>query len=332
MDQKYIEAIRALPLNLQQLLMNVSETTQKRVREICIRAEKPLVISTFDGERFVSKNGTLQRNFYDNLYIVSKKEIMECVKVLTEYSLHSYQDKINMGYITIQGGHRAGIVGSCVLENNEIKSVNDISSINLRIARQVKGVADCLVRNIYKDQVYSTLIAGAPASGKTTMLRDIASSLANGTIGYFTKISIIDERGELAAVKNGVAQNDVGVLTDVLDGYQKGIGMLIAIRSMSPKAIILDEIGGYGDTVAIRQSLNAGVKVIATVHAGSMEELLRKRHIVALMNEGAFEKIVFLDGADKPCTVKEIIHTSVNESAEKAMLYRHSTIKENAPC
>lgn len=327
-----MEAIKALPINLQQLLSNVSEATQKRVREICIRAERPLVISTFDGERFISNNGTLQINFYDNLYVVTKKEMIECIKVLTEYSLHSYQDKINMGYITIQGGHRAGIVGSCVLENNEIVSVTDISSINLRIARQVKGVSDHLVKNIYKDQVYSTLIAGAPASGKTTMLRDIACSLANGKTGFFTKISMIDERGELAAVKNGVAQNDVGVLTDVLDGYQKGVGMMIAIRSMSPKVIVLDEIGGYSDTVAIRQSLNAGVKVIATVHAGSMEELLRKKHILALMNEGAFEKIVFLDGSDKPCTVREIIHTSVNESAEKAMLYRHSSKKENAPC
>lgn len=329
MDKKYIQAVNSLPDNLKKLLLCIDEKEQQNIREISIRVEKPLVISTFSCELFIDKKGNLKKNISNDLYIISKKEVLECIKVLTEYSIHSYQDKINSGYITIEGGHRVGVVGSCVISNNEIISVTDISSINLRIARQIKGVSDNLVLPLYKEKVFSTLIAGSPASGKTTLLRDISLSLSNGKVGYFTKISLIDERGELAAVKDGVAQNDVGVLTDVLDGYHKGIGMTIAIRSMSPKVIIIDEIGGDSDALSIRQSLNAGVKVIATVHASSMEDILRKKHIVELLDEGAFEKIIILDGADKPGMVKEIIHMSMYEDSKEAFMYRHSMKKED---
>ena len=152
----------------------------------------------------------------------------------------------------------------------------------------------------------STLIAGAPASGKTTLLKDIARCLGSGLTGSFVKLSLIDERGEIAAVYRGAPQNDVGITTDVFDGYQKGEGMLIAIRSMSPRALILDEIAGEEDAASVRQGLNAGAAVIATVHAASLDELYRKTHVRTLIAEGAFQKIVILRGADAPCEVAQI--------------------------
>ena len=228
------------------------------------------------------------------------------IRILTEYSIHSYQREINAGFITVQGGHRAGIAGSCVYENGRILSVNDISSVTLRIARQVKGAAENLVRTLYSGGVCSTLIAGAPASGKTTLLKDIARCLGSGLTGSFVKLSLIDERGEIAAVYRGAPQNDVGITTDVFDGYQKGEGMLIAIRSMSPRALILDEIAGEEDAASVRQGLNAGAAVIATVHAASLDELYRKTHVRTLIAEGAFQKIVILRGADAPCEVAQI--------------------------
>ncbi len=308
MDKKFIEALSGLTVKLETFLSAIPDEVQCRVREVCLRADKPLVVSTFDGERFVDRSGKLKKDLASDLYIVKKSELDECVKRLTEYSVHSYKDKINMGFITINGGHRAGVVGSCVMANEKIISITDISSINLRIARQIKGVSRELVSTLYKDKVFSTLIIGSPASGKTTLLRDVAYSLSNGLLGYYVKISIIDERGEIAAVKDGIPQNDVGVLSDVLDGYKKGEGMTIAIRSMSPKVIVIDEIGSIEDAISIRQSLNAGVEVIATAHAGSFDELLRKHHIVDLINEGAFQNIVLLEGSDKPCVVKEIFN------------------------
>lgn len=307
MDMKYLEAIRSLTRNLSGMLSNFPAELQGAVREITLRTEKPVVISTFGGEYFLKKEGGFSKFMPITPYIVTKEELFECVRVLTQYSLHSYKDEINAGFITIKGGHRAGICGSCVYEDTKVVAVNDISSVNLRVARQVKGVAENLVKSIYHDGVSSTLIAGPPASGKTTMLKDIARCLSAGTLNYNTKLCIIDERGEIAAVYRGTPQNDVGIMTDVFDGYKKGDGMESAIRSMSPRAIILDEISGLEDIDKIKQSLNAGVAVIATVHAQSLDELYRKKYICELLIEGNFQHIILLNDAQNPCTVKEIV-------------------------
>jgi len=310
MDKKYIEALGGLPTSIKELLKNIPDCIQKKVTEVCLRADKPLIISTFDGALFITRNGEPIKSIGQNIRIVTKAEIDECVHILTEYSIHSYKDNINMGFITIKGGHRAGIVGSCVLSSGKIIAITDFSSINLRVARQVRGVADDLVKSLYSEGVCGTLIVGCPSSGKTTLLRDIAYQLASGINARLTKLSIVDERGELAAMKGGVPQNDVGICCDVLDGYKKGDGMTIAIRTMSPKAIILDEIGTFEDAQSIKQGINAGVCVIATTHANTLEELSQKKHIYSLIEEGAFKYIVILCGEDKPCCVKSITKSS----------------------
>lgn len=310
MDKKFIEALGGLPIAIKQLLKNIPENMQKKVTEICLRADKPLIISTFDGAFFITKSGEPIRSMGSSVRVITKLELDECVHILTEYSIHSFKDNINMGFITINGGHRAGIVGSCVLSDGKIIAITDFSSINLRIARQVRGVADDLVRSLYSEGVCGTLIVGCPSSGKTTLLRDISYQLASGVGIRLTKLSMVDERGELASMKSGIPQNDVGICCDVLDGYKKGEGMTIAIRTMSPKAIILDEIGTFEDAESIKQGINAGVCVIATTHANTLEELSRKKHIYSLIEEGAFEYIVLLSGADKPCQIKSITKSS----------------------
>lgn len=306
MDEKYIEAISCVAPSIRKVAECFPDDLQKNVREISIRAGKPIVVSTFMGEYFFNLSVGFTQSAMGNLYVTTKSEIDECIRTLTEYSLHSFKREINMGFITIRGGHRAGIAGSCVYENGEIIAVNDISSVNLRIARQVNGVADELCRKVFNNGVCSVLIAGAPASGKTTMLKDICRTLAGGKYGY-TKLSVIDERGELAAVYRGVAQNDIGITTDVFDGYKKGEGMNLAIRAMSPKALILDELSTSSDVNSVIESLNAGVYVIATAHASNLDELYRKEHICRLIASGAFQKIVLLGRADTPCTIKEIV-------------------------
>lgn len=307
MDEKFCEAAGYLPSQLKNLLRRLPEQLQGSVREICLRAERPLVVSTFGGEYFADSAGGFHRLLPASPLIVSRDELSECVRILTEYSLHSYVQEINAGFITVRGGHRAGVSGSCVTDGERIVSVGNLSSVNLRVARQVKGCAVSLVRELYRERVGSTLIVGPPASGKTTLLRDMARCLANGEPGYYTRLSLIDERGELAAVSRGVPQNDVGVLTDVFDGYRKGEGMAIAIRSMSPAALILDEIATEADADSIRQSLNAGVAVIVSTHAATLEELCRKRHIRSLLSEGAFANVVLLKSAAEPCRVERII-------------------------
>lgn len=306
MDRKYLEAISFLAPSLKERLTAVPHEIQIAAREVCLRAEKPLALSCFTGTHFMGKTGGLFRWIPDNPYIVSKADLDESVRTLTEYSLHTFRREINAGFLTVKGGHRAGVSGSAVCGSSQVISVTDISSVNLRIAREIKGAALSLAQKIFRNSVHSTLIAGTPSSGKTTLLKDLTRLISSGSLGYFKKVSLIDERGELAAVYRGVPQNDVGALTDVFDGYRKGEGMMIAIRSMSPEVIVLDEIAGEEDARSIRQSLNAGAAVIATVHAASLDELYRKEHIRSLITEGAFRHIVLLEGAAAPCQVAKI--------------------------
>ena len=117
----------------------------------------------------------------------------------------------------------------------------------------------------------------------------IESLLLNGL-----NIGLIDERGELAAMYKGIAQNDVGMRTDVLSNVPKGIGMKMLIRSMAPKIIVADEIGSYEDVEAINQAVCSGIKGIFTEHGGSMEDLMLNPALKELLKTHIFERIIFL--------------------------------------
>lgn len=307
MDKKYMEAVSFFPSAIRTRLSGFPEEAQGTVREICIRLNRPVVISAFQGTYFLSRGGGFFRMPPADPYLVSAAEMEECLRILTEYSMHSFQKELNAGFLTVKGGHRAGIAGSVASEAGEISRVSDINSITLRVARQVKGVGEELCRALFSCGLHSTLLAGSPASGKTTLLRDMARCLSSGLLGNYIKTSLIDERGELAAVHHGAAQNDVGMMTDIFDGYPKGEGMAIAIRSMTPQLLVIDEIATEEDARSIRQSMHAGVAVLASVHAGSMDELHRKTHICRLLAEGAFQNIVLLKGAEDPCRIKQVV-------------------------
>lgn len=307
MDNKYIEAVKALGQPFYRLLSCFPESLQASVREISIRAERPVVISTFDANYFLKKEGGFTKHTPISPYLASCSELKECIRVLTDYSLHSFKNEMNAGFITVHGGHRVGLCGSCVYDGGKIVAVNEISSINLRVARQIKGAAAFLCRMLFSEGLSSVLIAGPPACGKTTLLRDMARCLSGGVLTYSVKTSMIDERGELAAVYQGAPQNDVGALTDVFDGYCKEDGMLQAIRAMSPQVLLLDELSGEGDVSAVRRCMGAGASVIATIHAGSREELRTRAGVRKLLEAGGFSKVVILGGASAPGTVHEVL-------------------------
>lgn len=307
MDSKFLEAARALGQPVSGLISSFDENLQGSVREICIRAGRPVAISTFDTNYFLKKGGGFTKHTPLSPYLTSREEMRECVRVLTDYSLHSFKNEMNAGFITVKGGHRAGLCGSCVYEKGKIIAVNEISSISLRVARQIKGSAAFLCKSLFSKGLYSVLIAGPPACGKTTLLRDMARCLSGGVLTFSAKTSLIDERGEIAAVYQGVPQNDVGVLTDIFDGYGKEDGMQQAIRAMSPQVLLLDELSGVEDIHSVRRCMGAGAAVIATIHAGSKEELQSRVGVSELLKAGGFSKIVLLGQACNPGMISEVI-------------------------
>ncbi len=246
-----------------------------QICELRLRAGRRAAAVLTDG-RMLSCSDTLTRD-----------DLEACFQELCRHSVHSYAREIAEGWITLPEGHRAGFCGTAVIQDGRLSSLRDISSINIRIARQIKGCADELYHSVFGNGLRSLLIAGRPMSGKTTVLRELSRLL-----GERHKVALIDSRNELAAVYRGTPSLDVGDHTDVLSGYPRTEGILIALRTLSPDIILCDEISG--DAASIEHCMNCGVKLLATIHAASAEELYADeatRHIA-----DSFDCIAVLSG------------------------------------
>lgn len=265
------------------------------LQEIRIRANMPVSVKYKSESLYFKENGMLSKDKKDAL-IADKEMLMECIQIFSSFSLYAFEDELRQGFITIPGGHRVGICGKVVIEDKQIKTIKNISSINIRIAHQVRGCADTLLKKlIYNNDFLSTLIVSAPGGGKTTLLRDIIRQISDGNEMISGKnVGLIDERSEIAACYRGIAQNDVGIRTDVLDACPKREGMLMLLRSMSPYLIAVDEIGDERDYDALLAAMYCGCRIIATIHGTEYLELLKKPLAKKLLKQNLFQRIVFL--------------------------------------
>ncbi len=264
------------------------------------------MVSGLYGDVFVCENSRISFIPDSSVYTVTINDIEECFHCVCSYSVHTYQNSIRKGYVTLSGGHRAGIAGTAVCDEKGVSSIRDISSINIRISREFIGCADSLFNRIKLNGMKSLIIAGPPSSGKTTVLRDLARLIA-GEEGGFQKTVIIDEREEIAACSNGLPGNDIGISSDVLTGYPKKESILQAVRTMAPENIIIDEIGNVDEAAAIEEGLNTGVNFFLSVHASQKNELLRRPQIKKLLNTGAFKNIVLLSDRKNPSQISAVL-------------------------
>ena len=248
------------------------------LQEIRLRMNQNILI------RFNNQNIEIPRK-------VSQKDIREVIEFVSDYSIHAYENELRQGFITIEGGHRVGVTGQVLTEKGNVKNMKHISSINIRISHEVKNCADKIMPYIVQgNRVYHTLIISPPRCGKTTLLRDLIRQISNGS----SNVGVVDERSELAGCYQGIPQNDVGARTDVLDACPKTEGMLMLIRSMSPDVIAIDEIGGMEEVDAMKYAMHCGVKMLATVHGESIEEIRKKPLFEQLIKEHCFERYVVL--------------------------------------
>lgn len=257
------------------------------LEEIRIRANQPIILKFNNQEKLINHKTTQQ-------------EILETLEIICNNSIYTYQDQICNGYVTVQGGHRVGIAGNCVIENNKIISINYVSSLNFRIAKEIIGAGNKLLSYIYdkeKEKIYNTLIVSPPGAGKTTVLRDLVRSISYGKNEIELEgknIGIADERGEIASCFKGIPQNDLGPRVDVLSNVPKAIAIKMLIRSMAPEVIVADEIGTSQDTEIIKCAVCSGVNGIFTAHASSIEEIYKNPQMKGLLEENIFERIIFL--------------------------------------
>ena len=282
---------------------NINENT---IEEIRIRVDRPVILKYPEGKEDILD------------HVVTQNEILNILQSLCNNSIYSYQSQICDGYITLQGGHRVGITGNVAMKDGKITNVNYVSSLNFRIAREIIGASDEILkevvtrksntssqnnyRNVNIDnndisnlEINNTLIVSRPGCGKTTVLRDLVRNISN--IGF--TVSLIDERGEIASMYKGIPQNDIGLRTDVMDNVTKSLGMKIAVRTMAPQVIVADEIGTDGDLEAINYGICSGVKGIFTAHGSDISELRQNETLNKLYEEKLFKRIIFLENRGK---------------------------------
>lgn len=297
-------ALSPVSRRIEPYLRRLPEEVKDRTQEIRLRVNCPVSLYTGGKNRFLTDRGVCTPGG-ENI-IAFREDIDETFRSLCSSSVYSHQNEIKNGYVTIRGGHRVGVCGTAVVVGGRVEGVRDISSLNIRIARQIDGAANELLRLLGEEVFRGVLIAGAPASGKTTILRDLARQLSSGARKNPRKVAVVDERGELAGTFLGEAQNDLGDCCDILDGYPKGEGIMQAIRTLSPELIVCDELGGADDAAAVEAGLNAGVGMVTTLHAGNVEELLKRGQAQSLLLTGAFQTAVLLDGRERPGKIRGI--------------------------
>ncbi len=287
-EKVFSEIVSFFPSNLKSVFEKLSNNIWNTVSEIRIRVDKPILIECFNREYVLEYNARAE-------------DILRLVENFSENSIYSFQNEINAGFITIRGGHRVGISGTSVIENNEIKNIKYISSLNIRISREVKSCSESFIKKVCNDEFENTIIISPPGCGKTTLLRDAIRILSNGNSFVRGKnIGLVDERSELAAVYKGVPQNDVGIRTDVMNNCKKDIGMRMLIRSMGPQIIATDEIGGDRDVDAIIEARTAGIKLLLTAHGSEIEDIPEE-----LLRKNVFHNVVILDSKNNPGKIKK---------------------------
>ena len=248
---------------------------------------------------------------------VQPQQLQESFAALCDYSVHTCLPQLLEGYLTVEGGHRIGIGATAVIQNGRLCSVRQVSSLNLRIAHCIAHPASLsiepLAEQLFSRGLCSVLVAGEPGSGKTTLLRSLSCWLAGRW-----KVTIVDERGELYE-PNPSAQDGLCCM-DFLRGFPKAQGVLQAVRTLSPQVIVCDELGDCEEVQQLLYALNTGVCLLASIHAGSREQLCRRQPFLQLQASGSLDRVLLLRGASHPGQVQEILE--IHPSASSLEAYR----------
>jgi len=285
-----------------------SRLNSKKVFEIRLRSGRAVCINYGSKLYYLCDEGIC--NLKEKAIVLSSRDVNEVVLRATNYSLYAVNDQLKNGFLTLKGGVRVGIAGEVVRDGEQIKTIKNFYSVNIRVPHEVIGCSDIVFKHCFEGEINNTLIISPPGSGKTTLLRDIARKLSDKN----PKISVllVDERSELAAVHDGVSQLDVGENTDCLSNCTKHYAFSLGIRSMAPNVIITDELLGADDLQATMFAASCGVSVVASIHARCYEDLVNKSGFDRLLNAKIFTRIVELSSRDGPGTVTRILDESLN--------------------
>ena len=278
---RYEQAAAILPSRLRKAALSLPDEEKAIAEELRLRAGRPLTVLLPTGEAALGAE-------------VEPEELETLCDIATEFSRYASSETIREGFLPVRGGFRVGLCGTAVMKAGVNTNLKNLSSAVIRIARERRGVASNLAPMLFQNGNFvNTLILSPPGGGKTTLLRDLVRCLSEGGPSCPPqRISLIDERGEVAVVCQGTPQMDVGPRTDVLDACPKALGIPIVLRAMNPQIIAVDEITVREDLTAISMAAGCGVGLLATIHASGVPELLQKPLYRQLLENQVFRLAV----------------------------------------
>ena len=278
---RYEAAAAILPNRLRKLALALPEEQKAAAEEFRLRAGRPMTVLLPEGELPLEAE-------------VDPAELETLCDLATEFSRYAAAETLREGFVPVRGGFRLGLCGTAVMKGGMNTNLKNLSSAAIRIARERKGVGTDLAPRLFRDGVFrSTLILSPPGGGKTTLLRDLVRCVSEGVGGTpALRVSLVDERGEVAVMYRGQPQMDVGSRTDVLDACPKALGIPIVLRAMNPQVIAVDEITARADLRAVVMAAGCGVGLLATIHAADTAELLQRPLYRDLLAEGVFQQAV----------------------------------------
>lgn len=260
----------------------IPQEIKQKCEEIRLRVGLPVCLTVGGKVLFVCQNSMVSNVLSKNCLIATRKDIEQTLSLLCNRSVYLHEGEIKQGFVSLPHGGRAGVCGVF----NEDGMLMSVTSINIRIARQIFDCANVLLP-------YTSgglLIAGPPASGKTTMLRDLIRLLSNGEYGGYRRIAVVDSRGEIS----GGGSLDTGINTDVLYTRNKADGTDIALRTMFPDIIAFDELGTNAELQSVRDCFNAGVTIITTAHCCNKADITRRDVTREIVQSGAISSVALL--------------------------------------
>lgn len=266
----------------------------ENIQELRLRRDAPVTVSLPNGERFLTRHG-LTRVRQSDVFICSRQRLETCFFAFCGQSVYAHQWELEQGYIAVEGGIRVGVAGTAVIRDGAVCSVQNVTSLCIRLPRRVAGCARPLLPLVLVgDAPAGTLLVGPPSCGKTTLLRDLATLL----VARGRRVTVVDERGELSL---GGALSGC----DVLRGYPKAVGIRQAVRCLAPDVILLDELGDGTELAAVADCAHAGVAVVASLHGQSPSEMARQPFVCDLVRRRIFSRWVFLQGRKTPGQIRD---------------------------
>ena len=295
MDE-YYRAVRLLPTWLAEPLVRLPLQTAAKVHELRLRTGCGICLSIAGRQTALEELPDCPQALRGiKLNALQMEEIFH---TLCSGSVHTHQAELAQGYLTTASGCRVGVGGRYLQRGSEDVVLQQLFSLNFRIARPVCMTLPEELRRLLQGHFIGALLVGDPDSGKTTLLRQIARELA----AQKRAVAVIDERGELFPPGR---QEKLPAL-DCISGLPKGRAVQMALRTLAPQVILLDELGDLDEVTALEQGFFSGVEFVASVHAAALEDAMQRPQVQALQRQGALGFLVLLEGRCAPGQIREI--------------------------